>query len=67
MSHSFTNHQFSKVDISDIFSLKPFSKVYTSLAGGKTLALFGILLFDRSENPDANVDSANQHFYVAFV
>ena len=67
MSHSFTNHQFSKVDISDIFSLKPFSKVYTSLAGGKTLTLFGILLFDRSENPDANVDSANQHFYVAFV
>ena len=67
MSHSFTNHPFSKVDISDIFSLKAFSKVYTSLAGSKIPVLFGILFFDRSENPDANVDSANQHFYVAFV
>ena len=27
MSHSFTNHQFSKVDISDIFSLKPYDKL----------------------------------------
>ena len=67
MSHSFKYYRFSKVNTSNIFSIKPFSKVDTSLAGSKTPVLFGILLFDRSENSDANVDSANQHFYVAFV